>query len=84
MVNTASTEFDLSDNEKGLYLIKVSSESGVKTIRSCETVRDYLIVKKQKRFCFFLQKHIENCEAIRGIKYLVCKSLLILSKGFYI
>ena len=33
MVNTASTEFDLSDNEKGLYLIKVSSESGVKTIR---------------------------------------------------
>ena len=33
MVNTASTEFDLSDNEKGLYLIKVSSASGVKTIR---------------------------------------------------
>jgi len=33
IVNTASTEFDLSDNEKGLYLIKVSSESGVKTIR---------------------------------------------------
>lgn len=33
MVNTASTEFDLSDNEKGLYLIKVSSERGVQTIR---------------------------------------------------